>query len=147
MFREEVCPPFDRRFVYHYPYPLDESAMCQAAPLVEGEHDFRAFAASDDRDEPAASKVRTIFYSRVERKDARLVYRVTGSGFLKHMVRNLMGVLIEVGKGNWSAEDVRARLEPASGIAAGPAVPASGLFLISVEYKEPRASASGSSLI
>ena len=134
IFREEVCPPFDRRFVYHHPYPLNESAMCQAAALVEGEYDFRAFAASDDRDEAGASKVRTIFSSRFRREDARLIYRVTGSGFLKHMVRNLVGVLIEVGKGNWSAEDVRARLQPACGISSGPAVPASGLFLISVEY-------------
>jgi tRNA pseudouridine38-40 synthase len=135
IFREEVCPPFDRRFVYHYPYPLNESAMYQVAPLIEGEHDFRAFAASDNRGAPAASKVRTIFSSRFERIDSRLIYRVTGSGFLKHMVRNLVGVLLEVGKGNWSAEDIRARFEPGSLIPAGPAVPASGLFLISVEYQ------------
>ena len=134
MFREEVCPPFDRRFVHHYPYPLDESAMCEAALALEGEHDFRAFAASDDSDGAGVSKVRTIFYSRLIRKEALLVYRVTGSGFLKHMVRNVVGVLLEVGKGNLSREDVLARLRPGSGIAAGPSVPASGLFLVSVEY-------------
>jgi tRNA pseudouridine38-40 synthase len=136
MFREEVCPPFERRFVYHYPYPLNESAMYQAAPLIEGEHDFRAFAASDHRDEPAASKVRTIFSSRFERIDSRLIYRVTGSGFLKHMVRNLVGVFLEIGKDNWTADDLRARLEPACIFAAGPAVPSSGLFLMSVEYND-----------
>lgn len=134
LFREEVCPPFERRFVYHYPYPLNEPAMCEAALLFEGEHDFRAFAASDSRDEPSASKVRTIFCSHLSGNDARLVYRVTGSGFLKHMVRNLVGVLLEVGKGNLSERNLLARLRPASGIAAGPAVPASGLFLVSVEY-------------
>jgi tRNA pseudouridine38-40 synthase len=134
VFRDEVCPPFDRRFVHHYPYPLDEAAMCDAALLLEGEHDFTAFAASDGRDEGAISRVRTIFCSRLTRKDALLVYRVTGSGFLKHMVRNLVGVLVEVGKGNLSGEDVLARLRPACGIAAGPTVPASGLFLVSVEY-------------
>jgi tRNA pseudouridine38-40 synthase len=134
VFRDEVCPPFDRRFVHHYPYPLDEAAMCDAALLLEGEHDFTAFAASDGRDEGAISRVRTIFCSRLTRKDGLLVYRVTGSGFLKHMVRNLVGVLVEVGKGNLSGEDVLARLRPACGIAAGPTVPASGLFLVSVEY-------------
>jgi tRNA pseudouridine38-40 synthase len=134
MFRDEVCPPFDRRFVHHYPYPLDESAMGDAALLLQGEHDFRAFAASDDRDEASVSRVRTIFCSRLVRKEALLVYRVTGSGFLKHMVRNMVGVLVEVGKGNLTRDDVQARLRPASGIAAGPTVPASGLFLVSVEY-------------
>jgi tRNA pseudouridine38-40 synthase len=134
MFRGEVCPPFDRRFVHHYPYPLDESAMCGAALLLEGEHDFRAFAASDDSDGAGVSKVRTIFCSRLARKDALLVYRVTGSGFLKHMVRNMVGVLVEVGKGNLTRADVLARLRAGSGIAAGPTVPASGLFLVSVEY-------------
>ena len=134
IFREEVCPPFDRRFVYHHPYPLNESAICQVAPLFEGEHDFRAFAASDDRDAAGSSKVRTIFSSRFERNGALLIYRVTGSGFLKHMVRNLVGVLLEVGKGNYTGDDVRARLQPGSAIPPGPAVPSSGLFLVSVEY-------------
>ena len=134
MFRDEVCPPFDRRFVHHYPYPLDEAAMCEAALLLEGEHDFRAFAASDDSDGAGISKVRTVFHSRLIRKEALLIYRVTGSGFLKHMVRNVVGVLLEVGKGNLSREDVLARLRAGTGIAAGPTAPASGLFLVSVEY-------------
>jgi len=134
MFRDEVCPPFDRRFVHHYPYPLDEAAMCGAALLLEGEHDFRAFAASDDSDGAGVSKVRTVFHSRLIRKEALLIYRVTGSGFLKHMVRNLVGVLLEVGKGNLSREDILARLRPGPGVAAGPSAPASGLFLVSVEY-------------
>jgi len=134
IYREEVCSPFDRRFVHHYPYPLNESAMSDAALALEGEHDFRAFAASDGSDGTGVLKVRTIFCSRLIRKEALLIYRVTGSGFLKHMVRNLVGVLVEVGKGNLTREDVLARLRPGSGIAAGPTVPASGLFLVSVEY-------------
>ncbi len=135
IFREEVCPPFDRRFVCHYPYPLDEPAMIGAALLLEGEHDFTAFAASDERDALGTSKVRTIFLSSLSRKEQMLVYRVTGSGFLKHMVRNMVGVLIEVGKGNLSQDDLRPRLKPGSDIRPGPAVPASGLFLVSVEYE------------
>ncbi len=135
IFREEVCPPFERRFVYHHPYPLDERAMIDAAPLLEGEHDFTAFAASDEKDAPTASKMRTIFQSALARKEKMLVYRVTGSGFLKHMVRNIVGVLLEVGKGNLTAEDVLARLEPGPKINPGPTVPASGLFLVSVEYR------------
>jgi len=134
IFREEVCPPFDRRFVFHHPYPLDEAAMIAAAPLLEGEHDFRVFAASDEKG-ALASKVRTIFHSTLTRGENTLLYRVTGSGFLKHMVRNIVGVLIQVGKGNLSRSDVLARLEPGCGAKPGPTVPSSGLFLVSVEYE------------
>ncbi len=135
MFRDEVCPPFDRRFLYHYPYPLDEQRMTEAARLLEGEHDFTAFAASDERDVIGESKARTIFLSILCRKEQVLIYRVTGSGFLKHMVRNIVGVLIETGKGNLSESDVSARLVPGNSIRPGPAAPASGLFLVSVEYE------------
>jgi len=108
--------------------------MMAAAPLIEGEHDFTAFAASDDKDEAGASKVRRIFSSRLSSEGDRLIYCVRGSGFLKHMVRNIAGVLIEVGKGNLSCADVEARLVAGCGIPAGPAMPARGLFLVSVEY-------------
>lgn len=134
IWREEICPPFERLYVYHHPYPLDEAAMAAAAPLLEGARDFTAFAAADDKDELQYSKMRTIFSSRLCREGPRLIYRVHGSGFLKHMVRNIMGVLLEIGKGNLTAADVRARLEPACAIPAGPAAPARGLFLMGVEY-------------
>ena len=92
--------------------------MIAAAPLLEGEHDFTAFAASDERDELELSKVRTIFCSRLALEGDRLIYRVTGSGFLKHMVRNIVGVLLEAGKGNvdradfWRAWNRAARFHP-----------------------------------
>jgi tRNA pseudouridine38-40 synthase len=135
IFRAEICPPFERRYVYHHPYPLRVDQMIQAAPLLEGEHDFTAFAASDDRDEPMRnSKVRSIFCSRLAEESDRLIYRVTGSGFLKHMVRNIVGVLLETGKGNVDRAALLARLEPDSSIPPGPTAPARGLFLISVDY-------------
>ena len=136
--RAEICSPFDRRYVHHHPYPLNEAAMIEAASLLEGEHDFSAFAASDDRDEEGRSKVRTIFSSRLDRCGDRLIYRVRGSGFLKHMVRNIVGVLFEIGKSNLTREDLIARLHDPK-ILPGPAAPARGLFLVSVEY--PRESA------
>lgn len=132
--RGETCSPFERRYVYHHPYPLDVAAMIAAASLLEGEHDFSAFAASDERDELRLSKVRTVFCSRLASEGERLSYRVTGSGFLKHMVRNMVGVLLEVGKGNVDGADVLARLEPGCPIPPGPTAPARGLFLVSVEY-------------
>ncbi len=134
IYRGEVCPPFERRYVYHHPYRLDVDAMKAAAAVLEGEHDFTAFAASDERDEYAASKVRNILSSRLSAEGGRLIYAVRGSGFLKHMVRNIVGVLLETGKGNLDYAAIRARLAPGCGIPSGPAAPARGLFLISVEY-------------
>lgn len=134
IFRGEICSPFERRYVWHYPYPLNVGRMIQVAWLMEGEHDFSAFAASDERDVEGASKIRTIFCSRLAEEGDRLVYRVTGSGFLKHMVRNIVGVLVEAGKGNVDSAGLLARLEPGCTIPPGPTAPARGLFLISVEY-------------
>jgi tRNA pseudouridine38-40 synthase len=132
--RAEICPPFERRYVHHHPYRLDEGRIVEFARLLEGEHDFSAFAASDERDELGLSKVRRIFSSVACRQGDRLIYRVRGSGFLKHMVRNIVGVLLEVGKGNLQRDDVLARLQPRCAIPAGPTAPARGLFLVSVEY-------------
>ena len=125
--RGEVCSPFEWPYVHHYPYPLAEERMAQMARAFEGEHDFSTFAASDDRDAEGASKVRTIFSSVLEAPAGRLIYRVRGSGFLKHMVRNIVGTLIEAGKGN--IESVAALPER-----SGSTAPAKGLFLVSVEY-------------
>ncbi|HEV3201462.1 MAG TPA: tRNA pseudouridine(38-40) synthase TruA [Bryobacteraceae bacterium] len=125
--RGEVCSPFEWAYVHHYPYPLLEDRMTQLAKAFQGEHDFTAFAASDDRDAEGHSRVRTIYSSEVQPYSGGLTYRVRGSGFLKHMVRNLVGTLIEAGKGN---VDDLARLPEQS----GPTVPSKGLFLVSVEY-------------
>lgn len=132
--RAEICLPFDRRYVHHHPYPLNEARMIEFAALLEGEDDFSAFAAADERDKLGLSKVRTIFSSAMSRVEERLIYRVRGSGFLKHMVRNIVGVLLEAGKGNLTREDLLARLQPGCAIPPGPTAPARGLFLINVEY-------------
>jgi tRNA pseudouridine38-40 synthase len=134
IFRAEICLPFERLYVHHYPYPLDEERLMALAPLLEGEHDFSAFAASDEADALGGSKVRTIFSSHVRRAAGSLLYRVRGSGFLKHMVRNLAGTLLEAGKGNLGEEELRSLLQPNVRRKAGPTLPARGLFLLSVEY-------------
>jgi len=140
IYRPEICPPFERRYVHHYPYPIDEEAMIQAAPIFEGEHDFKAFAAADERDHLGYSKVRRIYSSSMWHEPNRLVYRVRGSGFLKHMVRNIIGTLIEVGKGNRSTDDLRELLTGSGKCAA--TAPASGLFLVHVEYPIPNEASS-----
>jgi len=139
IWRPEICSPFDRRWVHHHPYPLNEEAIHRLAPTLEGEHDFTAFAASDDRDSLGQSKVRTIFSSRAWTEGDLLLYQVRGSGFLKHMVRNIVGVLLQAGRGNIDETNLRARLIPGCGIPPGPTAPARGLFLLSVEYPNPPA--------
>jgi tRNA pseudouridine38-40 synthase len=137
IYRGEICPPFLARYVWHYPYPLDEGAMVGAAGVVEGEHDFTSFAAVDPErgleDEPAAN-VRTIFSSKWARADDEFVYTVSGSGFLHHMVRNLVGTFILVGKGAIQHQDVARILEARDRSTAGATAPASGLYLLKVEY-------------
>ncbi len=125
--RTEVCSPFEWPYAHHYPYPLDEARMVQLARAFEGERDFTAFAASDPSDAEERSKVRAVFSSTLESASGRMIYRVRGSGFLKHMVRNIAGTLIEAGRGN--IEDLQT-LPTRS----GPTAPAKGLFLVSVEY-------------
>ncbi|MBI3683626.1 MAG: tRNA pseudouridine(38-40) synthase TruA [Acidobacteria bacterium] len=134
IWRLDVCPPFERRYVYHFPYPMDEGAFVSAAAVYEGTHDFSAFASADEKDELGASKVRSIFSSTAERREPLLLFSVRGSGFLKHMVRNLVGGLIEVARGNLTVEDLRALLEPGIARKLGHTAPARGLFLMSVEY-------------
>jgi tRNA pseudouridine38-40 synthase len=162
IFRGTICSPFLARYVWHYPFPLDEGAMIAVAALVEGEHDFTSFAAVDpekkslDREfaivesegkslnregrkgneEKGAKKsnVRTIFCSKWERSEDEFVYTVTGSGFLHHMVRNLVGTFILVGKGTLGAADLKRIIEAKNRSAAGATAPASGLYLVKVEY-------------
>lgn len=137
IFRDELCSPFERPYVHHHPYPLDDRKMIAAAPLFEGEHDFSAFAAFDERYNSGYSKVRTIFTSTLVREGPRLIYRVRGTGFLKYMVRNLVGTLIEVGKGNLVTADLQKLLSRGSRADCGGTVPPSGLFLVEVTYDPP----------
>ena len=142
IYRGAICPPFLARYVWHYPYPLEESAMIAAAGVVVGEHDFTSFAAVDpERVERMAAEenthttnIRTIFSSAWAREGDELIYTVRGSGFLHHMVRNLVGTFMLMGKGTVALEDLRRILEARERNAAGPTAPASGLYLVGVEY-------------
>ena len=137
MYRAAIYPPFLARYVWHYPYPLNETMMQQAAGLVLGEHDFTSFAAVDRErglEDHEVSNVRRIFTSTWERSGEEFVYTVQGSGFLHHMVRNLVGTFLLVGKGTLAVADVTRILQARKRSAAGATAPASGLYLVSVEY-------------
>ncbi len=140
---ETICSPFLAPFVWDCRWPLQVEAMQQAAALFCGTHDFTSFAARDPeltqrdagaRDDPPRNPVKTIFQSSCRREQDFLLYQVTGSGFLHHMVRNLVGTLVEVGRGRFSVESIPGILAARSRAAAGPTAPASGLFLVEVEY-------------
>jgi tRNA pseudouridine38-40 synthase len=149
IYRGALVPPFLHRYVTHHPYPLDEAAMQTAAALIVGEHDFTSFAASDpDRtarqleeiDDDGgllvkhATNIRTIYESRFERAGEELVYMVSGNGFLHHMVRNLVGTFLQVGKGTLKPGEIQRILDARDRSAAGATAPASGLYLVKVEY-------------
>jgi tRNA pseudouridine38-40 synthase len=164
VFREAICPPFLARYVYACPWSMDLEALAASARLFEGEHDFLSFAATDPElairgfdpdaepdqrplpragfqaEPPAAVGVRSIFSSIWEERatdfGALLVYRVRGSGFLHHMVRNLVGTMLDVGRGRLRCEEIPKILAARNRAAAGPTAPARGLFLHSVEYDE-----------
>ncbi len=163
IFREAICPPFLARYVYACSWALDLDALQACARLFEGEHNFQSFAASDPErrerfsalgriplegaapTELAAvqpleqTTIRTIFSSTWEKRQTEagelLVYRVRGNGFLHHMVRNLVGTMIDVGRRQLALEEIPGILAARSRSAAGPTAPARGLFLHSVEYE------------
>lgn len=153
IFRGAVCSPFLARYVHVCRWPLQVERMQTAARQIVGEHDFRSFAASDpelrlrdpnENDEACAvvSTVRSIFASEwfirewPEAAGELLVYRVCGSGFLHHMVRNLVGTMLEIGRGQFAADAMPQILSARSRSAAGPTSPAGGLFLHAVHYDQ-----------
>jgi tRNA pseudouridine38-40 synthase len=148
----DICPPFLARYVYACPWYLDRSKLNTAAAAFLGEHDFASFAANDpDRttrqegdsedsgEERNLSTVRTVFASEWHEETSDygpiLIYRIQGNGFLHHMVRNLVGTMIEAGRGTLKASDLAVILDAKSRSAAGPTAQARGLFLHSVQYE------------
>ncbi len=164
VYRGAICTPFLAPYVYACCWPMDVEALQRAAQIFEGTHDFLSFAATEpelasrelDEDAepeerplprpefqmepPMAATVRTIFSSGWEARSIPegelLVYRVRGSGFLHHMVRNFVGTMLDVGRGRTGVDEIPGILAARNRAAAGPTAPARGLFLHSVEYEE-----------
>ena len=186
IYRDDICPPFLARYVYHDPYPMDEEAMIRASEYIVGTFDFTSFAASDPErsariaesaearvgERPGASgvgrehelddvltNVGTQSLGPTDDEDAHrrsepedratcapctrrcgrapheeFSYTIRGNGFLHHMVRNLVGTFLQVGKGSLKPEDIPAILAARNRSAAGATAPACGLYLVSVEY-------------
>lgn len=131
IFRRPEPSPWIFRYSWHLTSNLDAEAMTGAAQNLVGKHDFSAFQASDCS---ARTSIRSVYSFRIWVKENLMAFEVAAEGFLKHMVRNMVGTLIEVGKGRLRPEEVQRILESGDRREAGPNIPARGLFLWKVDY-------------
>jgi tRNA pseudouridine38-40 synthase len=133
LWNADVLNPFERAYSWHVFGPLDLPAMAEAAQLVEGRHDFAAFQAT-------GGKLRTerliLRSTMTASSDGLITYDVTGNGFLRHMVRSIVGTLIEVGRGRRRPEWIRDVIASRDRAHAGQTAPAHGLFLVRVDYSD-----------
>jgi tRNA pseudouridine38-40 synthase len=129
----QVVPPFRRLYVWHVPQPLDVAVLRAAAAAIIGEHDFAAFRGVGT---PVHSTVRRIIDAgwREQSRDEPLTFHVSGTGFLRYMVRALVGTMVEIGRGSRDLGEMAALLASSDRHAAGRTAPANGLFLSRVEY-------------
>ncbi|HEV3057478.1 MAG TPA: tRNA pseudouridine(38-40) synthase TruA [Vicinamibacterales bacterium] len=139
----DVVSPFERRYAWHLVGALDLEAMARAARLLEGAHDFAAFQAAGSE---TRKTERRIFSLRIEDCGLRIganqtigasqliVLEVEGEGFLRHMVRVMVGSLVEVGRGRRAPEWIDDVIGSRDRAKAGPTAPPHGLFLASVDY-------------
>jgi tRNA pseudouridine38-40 synthase len=131
-----VPSPFHRRYAWNLPPSLDLSAMAGCLSRVVGEHDFSSFRGQGCS---AKSPVRAILEAVVEPAEPPLArVRIRGTGFLRHMVRNLVGTAVQAGLGKLRPEEMQGILEGRERSLAGPTAPPQGLFLWSVTYPEGR---------
>ena len=125
---------FLHRYAWHVPVPLNVEAMREASGWLLGEHDFAAFQATGATVSSTRRTVRSLTWDGGGSFDRPLVMRIEGDGFLRHMVRNIAGTLVEVGAGRWPASRIPEVLASRDRRQAGPAAPACGLFLAAVRY-------------
>jgi tRNA pseudouridine38-40 synthase len=132
MFLGPVMPPHLRREYFHFPYPVDFPKMEQAASQLIGEHDFFSFAKTNS----CTDAVRRIFRCELRRTGRRVRLTIEGNGFLHHMVRNIAGTLLEVGRSAISMEEYKDLFIKRDRSLAGFTAPAHGLILIKVKYQK-----------
>jgi tRNA pseudouridine38-40 synthase len=140
IYRGKVLPPVLWRYVLHYPFPLDEDAMREAAARFVGTHDFSSFAAStgSEEDDKERNMLREIFSAELKRSDdgQELWFTVHGRSFLRYMVRKMVGTLLDVGRGKLKPDDIDRLYELKDRSKSGPTVPPHGLFMVRVDHEE-----------
>ena len=143
LIRGEVLSPFTRRYAWSHRATLDVDRMNAAGQALVGQHDFASFQAAGGTTHTTVRRLFGLSVSRVSGRNWLVegdtvgdmtVIEVRGSGFLRHMVRVIVGTLVEVGVGRWNKADVERVLRVCARDAAGPTAPPQGLFLTRVEY-------------
>lgn len=126
--------PIEKDYIYQYNKRLDVTEMERALKYLEGTHNFKSFTKSDEEKD---DYVRTIVQASLER-DTKNVHKIIisflGTGFLRYMVRNMVGTLIEIGEGKYKSEDIIKILDAKDRTKAGKCAPACGLYLKDVFY-------------
>jgi tRNA pseudouridine38-40 synthase len=123
----------ERRTSWHVHEPLDVGAMERAIGGLEGEHDFASFQAAGCE---AAHSVRRVYKNSIRRERELVYYDVEANAFLRHMVRNIVGTLVEIGRGERTAESFISLIDAKDRTLAGPTAPPAGLFLMEVRYED-----------
>ena len=126
-----IADPFERAYVWHMPERLDVDGMSRGASAVVGRHDFAAFQSIGS---PTRDSVRTVTRSVITDADGRLTYEIAGDGFLRYMVRAIVGTLVEIGRGFREPESMASLLRSSARSDAGATAPPQGLFLVRVDY-------------
>ena len=127
----KVRSPFSPWYAFWYKYSLSLDLMRKAAEYLKGEHDFASFMAAGS---DVKTTVRTIKTLKISKGGGIISFTITGNGFLRHMVRNIVGTLILVGQGKIEPEEMKTILESRNRSNAGPTAPADGLSLLNVSY-------------
>lgn len=130
IFLGQILSPFHCKYFSHVPFPLDLRAMRKAVKYFIGEKDFSSFTSGD----PSKRKIRNIKKFTMKRKGEEITFSITGKSFLRYMVRNIVGTIIDVGRGKINHNDIPSIIEARDRRQAGQTAPAKGLFLEKVEY-------------
>jgi tRNA pseudouridine38-40 synthase len=129
-----IVSPFIQRYVWHVSPPLELDAMREASKSLVGAHDFAAFQGAGSAATSSERIVRSITWEDGGGYYLPLVMRIEGDGFLRHMVRNIVGTLVEIGIGRWPVRRAADALASGDRTQAGPTAPPQGLFLVRVDY-------------
>ncbi|HNS05685.1 MAG TPA: tRNA pseudouridine(38-40) synthase TruA [Candidatus Saccharicenans sp.] len=124
-----ILSPFDYRYVFHYPHPLNKEAMSLAARCFERQDDFTAFSSGFYQ-----HPVRHVYHSVLEAADEELVFTIEANGFLRHMVRTIVGTLLMVGRNRLAPEGIEELFKGKKRTRLSPTAPARGLYLVKVIY-------------